>query len=245
MDFKNLIKFFIHIFIIFITSLRSFAINPYSEYYGSEYTEECYNYAEAIISGLQSHDKDRINNTLSNINRRLSKLTIGERAKLYQNFKRIYKKKINNLSDEIDSYARQIMPTLPSSTLFDIYATEAENYNRELYRKEKDEKNKVEILPTDRTIKYYLLPPSKALNAINGEEYTTDDLKSSGEVLITKEGILKAFTISSGWRRIISYKRKSIAHGWSQIDIQYYEFGYWGPDGNPSTFFIIKDSDLR
>lgn len=245
MIFNKFMKLFISIFLIFYSVLKSYAIDPYSEYYGSEYTEECNNFAEAVISGLQSHDEVLINNTLSDINKRLSKLTIGDRAKLYQKFRRIYKKKIKSLSDEIDSYARQIIPTLHASSLFDIYATEAENYNRELYRKEKEEKNKVNILPTDRTIKYYSLPPSKAIHAINGEEYTTDDLKPSGKVLISKGGLIKAFTISSGWRRIISYKREPIAPGWSQIDFTYYEFGYSERDGDPSLFFIIKDSDLR
>lgn len=225
--------------------IDTFAIDPYTDYYGSEYTQEVFTLSQEVIAAIRSNNSEKLNTIIENINNRLSGMDISERAKLYQKFERTNKRLIRESrdKDQLESNAEKILPTLPSVQLLKIFAKEAEKYNRDLFKAEEKARNKVEILPTDKTIKFYLaINPQKFAT---GADYTTDDLKPSGELLITQNGIFKAFTDSDGWHRIISYNRKTIAPGWTQVNVEYYLWPYFGQGSNPDIFFIIRDADLK
>lgn len=53
---------------------------------------------------------------------------------------------------------------------------------------------------TDYSLTYYL--PQNISKIQRDEPYTTDDLKESGSLLFTQNGIVKAIEFSSGWQKV-------------------------------------------
>lgn len=235
----------IFIVVMHLVSINAFAIDPYSDYYGSEYTQEAFLISQDMITALRAKNLNKLNSLIDNLNNRFAGMDISERAKLYQKINRTNRKLIRESQDrtQLNSYAKNYLPNIPSYELFEIFANEAEKYNKNLFQLEKEERNKVDISSTDRTIKTYLaINPEKFAR---GEDYTTDDLTPSGELLLTQNGTFKAFTDSGGWHRIISYSRKQIAPGWSKVYVEYFIWPYFGEGSNPNTFFVIRDADLK
>lgn len=94
---------------------------------------------------------------------------------------------------------------------------------------------KPNIESTDRMITYYVI--SNPQKFVTDEPYTTDDLKESGNLLVTAGGVLKAVDLGN-WRKVEKYFVRTACVGWKRIEIEYIsifgdeqQFDIYLPDG--------------
>lgn len=64
---------------------------------------------------------------------------------------------------------------------------------------------------TDYSLTYYL--PQNISKIQRDEPYTTDDLKESGSLLFTQNGIVKAIEFSSGWQKVNHFSKRTAVPG--------------------------------
>lgn len=81
-------------------------------------------------------------------------------------------------------------------------------------------RTEVSYSSTDYSLTYYL--PQNISKIQRGEPYTTDDLKESGSLLFTQNGIVKAIEFSSGWQKVNHFtKRTAVPGRWWLYRIYY------------------------
>lgn len=85
---------------------------------------------------------------------------------------------------------------------------------------------KVEYANTDYTETYFIFNnPDKFYS---GEQYDIDDLKESGSLLFTQNGIVKAIEFVNGWQKVSHFTKKVfIPNEWWKYNI-YYETKLFG-----------------
>ena len=82
-------------------------------------------------------------------------------------------------------------------------------------------KTQVQYLETDYVKTFYLI--SNPQKFASGAEYTTDDLKESGSLLFSQNGIVKAIEFSNGWKKVNHFtKRTAVPNMW-WLYMVYYE----------------------
>ena len=245
MIYKIQIKRLLAIPIGVFLSICTNATNPYDVSFGNEYTIECTQLTEKEINSLLKQDTTQLDVIYTEIVNRFDNFTILEKAKFYQKYKSLRRKSTIGLSPQdkrmMDSCIRLTCKNLNSFTTLQTLFSEADNYCRVLFNEEIEIKNRVDISPDNKTIPYYLIvnPQKFAGNS----EYDMSDLKPSGELLITPGGVIKAMSFSDGWKKVVSYNRKSVAVDWVQVNINYYVWPYLGDDKFPKTYVFIKASD--
>lgn len=242
---SNLLFRFICIICLANTCNICWGIDPNHSSYGAEYTSECFNLLDKEINLIYSKDLSLLNTFYLDLSNRISNLTIAERAKFVKKYFTLRRARIRNEGsngiNENLKYLQNNSAALSSMRLLQQLTNEAEDYNHQLWKEEVAIRNEVKIDVSDRPISYYIISPEIF---ISNTQVTTNDLRPSGQLLLTKGGIIKAYSDSQGWHKVIHYSKKVVAKGWSQINLDYYVWPYFGDGQYPKTWVIIKDEDL-
>lgn len=131
------------------------AIDPYDSPFGNEYTLECSQMVEKELNALLQRNTQQIEDVYNGIINRFENFTIIEKAKYFQKYNSLRKKKIRDLSAEdrevAKSYSKSTVVNLRSYKTLDLLFSEASDYCSSLFKEEKGKRNKVEISPNDRT----------------------------------------------------------------------------------------------
>lgn len=220
-------------------------IDPTHSSYGAEYTSECFNLLDKEINLIYSKDLSLLNTFYLNLSNRISNLAITERAKFVKKYFTLRRSRIRgergkSIEENLE-YLQNNLASLPSMPLLQQLINEAEDYNHQLWEEEVAIRNEVKIDVSDRPISFYYIAPEKFFS---NTHITTNDLRPSGQLLLTKGGIIKAFSDAQGWHKVIHYSKKVVAKGWSQINLVYYVWPYFGDGEYPNTWVIVKDADL-
>ena len=74
---------------------------------------------------------------------------------------------------------------------------------------------------TDYSVTYYL--PQNISKFQNDEPYTTADLKESGSLLFTQNGLVKAIEFASGWQKVNHFTKRTAVSGRWWLYMIYYD----------------------
>ncbi len=81
-------------------------------------------------------------------------------------------------------------------------------------------RNQEQYSETDYVKTYYII--NNVQKFASGEAYTTDDLKESGSLLFSQNGIVKAIEFSNGWTKVNHFtKRTAVPNSWWLYMIYY------------------------
>lgn len=110
-----------------------------------------------------------------------------------------------------------------NDTVYDLYGS---NNDTPVSTTDNATQEKVEYANTDYTETYFIFNnPDKFYS---GEQYDIDDLKESGSLLFTQNGIVKAIEFVDGWQKVSHFTKKVfIPNEWWKYNI-YYETKLFG-----------------